>query len=414
MAPVETPARASPLTATPAVIGVIGFLTLVDLFAAQAILPSLAARFSATPAEIGFAVNASTIGMALAGIGVVFVGARVDRRAAVCASLLLLSIPTLALAFVGDLATFTALRVAQGVFMVTAFSMTMSHLAERCSAAQSATALAAYVTGVVASNLVGRLVAGTVTDAAGVPANFMLFAALNLAGAALAYVALTRTKPMTNGVAGARAPIAVVRDHLRNLCLTTSFAIGFLILFAFIGVFTYVNFVLAAAPISLQPMSLGLVYLVFLPSMITTPLAGKISARLGARFSFVVSLGVSTAALPLLASTALPAILAGLAIVASGTFFAQATATGFVGRAAKHDRAAASGLYLASYYAGGLAGAALLGRIFDGAGWRPTLAAIGAALALAALLAFLLKRSTAEPEKIATKSVDGAATIRVS
>lgn len=394
----ETPPRAR-FSGTPLIIGLIGFLTLVDLFAAQAILPSLAARFEASPAEIGFAVNASTIGMAIAGIGVVFFGGAVNRRTGVVASLAALSIPTLALAFAPDLAVFTALRVIQGLFMVTAFSLTMSYLAERCSAAQSATALAAYVTGVVASNLIGRLISGGVTDGFGVPANFILFAALNLSGAVIAHVALKSAKPAATATEAARSPVAVIADHLGNACLRTSFAIGFLILFAFIGVFTYVNFVLAAPPIALTPMALGLVYFVFLPSMITTPVAGAIAARYGARLSFFASLGLALAGLPMLLSTSLPVVLAGLAIVGVGTFFAQATATGFVGRAAKHDRAAASGLYLSSYYLGGLAGAAILGRVFDGWGWPATVIVIGGSIVAAGALAAMLKSSTAEPAR---------------
>ena len=387
------------ISGTPVIIGVIGFLTLVDLFAAQAILPSLARRFEASPSGIGFAVNASTIGMAIAGIGVVFFGGGVNRRTGVVASLAALSIPTLALAFAPDLATFTLLRIVQGLFMVTAFSLTMSYLAERCTAAQSATALAAYVTGVVASNLIGRLISGSVTDGFGVPANFILFAALNLAGALVAFIALKGATPSAGGAESARSPLAVLSDHLGNACLRTSFAIGFLILFAFIGVFTYVNFVLAAPPLALTPMALGLVYFVFLPSMITTPVAGRIAARHGARISFFGSLGLALCGLPMLLSSSLPLVLAGLAIVGVGTFFAQATATGFVGRAAKHDRAAASGLYLSSYYLGGLAGAALLGRVFESYGWSATVAVIGASIIVAGALASMLKSSTAEPAR---------------
>ena len=47
----------------------------------------------------------------------------------------------------------------------------------------------------------------------------------------------------------------------------------------------------------------------------------------------------------------------------------------------------ASGLYLASYFLGGLVGSAVLGQIFDRFGWAACVAGIGAALALAALLA---------------------------
>ena len=44
------------------VIGLTAFLTVVDLFATQAILPSLARHYHVTPAAMGFAVNASTMG----------------------------------------------------------------------------------------------------------------------------------------------------------------------------------------------------------------------------------------------------------------------------------------------------------------------------------------------------------------
>jgi YNFM family putative membrane transporter len=44
------------------VIGLAAFLTVVDLFATQAILPSLALHYDVTPAATGFAVNASTMG----------------------------------------------------------------------------------------------------------------------------------------------------------------------------------------------------------------------------------------------------------------------------------------------------------------------------------------------------------------
>jgi len=50
------------------VICLIAFLTVVDLFAPQAILPTLARAYGVMPAAMGFAVNASTIGMAAAGL----------------------------------------------------------------------------------------------------------------------------------------------------------------------------------------------------------------------------------------------------------------------------------------------------------------------------------------------------------
>jgi predicted MFS family arabinose efflux permease len=85
-------------------------------------------------------------------------------------------------------------------------------------------------------------------------------------------------------------------------------------------------------------------------------------------------------------------VLAGMVLVSAGTFFAQATATGFVSRAATTDRGSASGLYLASYFAGGMVGSAVLGQLFMRFGWPGCVAGIGVSLAAAALLAVRLKK----------------------
>ena len=367
-------------------IALMAFLTLVDLFATQAILPSLAAHYQVTPAAMGVAVNASTFGMAVGGLAMAFVGRRVNRRLGVLVSLALLSIPTALLAFAPELTTFTLLRIVQGLAMSTAFALTLSYLAEHCSMADAAGAFAAYITGNVASNLFGRLMSAAAADHFGLAGNFYVFALLNLAGAVLAYYSLGRAAPMP--VAGMpRAAGATLLDHLRNRALRASFGIGFLILFAFIGTFTYINFVLARAPIALTPMALGLVYFVFVPSLVTTPLAGRAVRRFGTRVTFVGALAVAGVGLPLLLTMNLPAIVGGLALVGAGTFFAQATATGFVGRAASHDPGSASGMYLASYFLGGLAGAAAVGQLFQRSGWTAAVVAIGLALALAAVMA---------------------------
>ena len=370
-------------------IAVIGFLTLVDLFATQAILPSLAESYGVRPAAIGLAANASTLGMAISGLLVGVFSANIERKRTIALSLLLLSLPTAMLAFAPNLTVFAILRVVQGLFMAAAFTLTLTHLAERCEV-RTAHALAAYVTGVVASNLIGRLTAAFVASLVGAEQSFLFFALLNLAGAALVSVALHRNAPEPMNRKG-RFWNAWT-EHLSDPAMRRTFAIGFLILFGFIGVFTYVGFVLMRPPHALSMTALGLVFLVFLPSMITTPMAGSFVRRSGPGPAASGSLVVALVGLLLLLIPSLYSTMAGLTLVGIGTFFAQAVATGHVGRIAKGDRAAASGLYLSSYYCGGLAGAAVIGQLFDRFGWTTAVAGVFAALALAAVLGFKLVR----------------------
>jgi predicted MFS family arabinose efflux permease len=371
-------------------IGLAAFLTLVDLFATQAILPALAKAYGVAPAAMGLAVNASTLGMAIAALAVAFFSRRIDRRLGIAASLAVLALPTALLAVAPGLASFALLRIAQGLCMATAFALTLSYLAEHCSAADAAGAFAAYISGNVASNLFGRLLAASLADHLGIAQSFLVFAGLNLAGAALAWFWLGRASPAPMPQ-GARSPLVAWAEHLRNPALRASFAIGFTILFAFIGTFSYVNFVLVREPLALSMMAVGLVYFVFLPAVLATPLAGRAVARFGAQRAFWGAIAVAAAGLPLVLLPAAPAVLAGLALIGAGTFFAQATTTGFVGSAATADRGAASGIYLACYFGGGLAGAAVLGWLFDRFGWEACVAGIGVALAAAAILGTRMK-----------------------
>jgi YNFM family putative membrane transporter len=376
-------------------IGLTAFLTVVDLFATQAILPALTAAYGVTPAAMGLAVNSTTIGMALGGLGVALFGRSIDRRRGILLSLAILSVPTALLAAMPELPVFTALRIVQGLCMSTAFALTLAYLGEHASAADTAGAFAAYITGNVASNLFGRLLAAGVVDHLGLAANFWAFAALNLGGAVLVWFTVERTPPMRQTDMSHGSPLSSWLAHLGNPALRAAFAVGFLILFAFIGTFTYVNFVLVGPPFGVGMMMLGTVYFVFLPSIVTTPLAGRVVARIGTRPALWASFALAGVGLPLLLSAHLGLLLAGLALIAVGTFFAQATATGFVGRAAASDRGAASGLYLAAYFLGGLAGSAVLGALFDRFGWSATVAGIGLSLALSAALSTRLTLSPA-------------------
>src|SRR5271165_1219810 len=110
------------------VIAAVAFLTLVDLFATQAILPFLTAAYGVSPAAMSFAVNSTTIGMAAGGLGVALFSARINRHLGILFSLGILAIPTTLLSFLPDLMIFTILRIVQGICMSAAFALTLAYL----------------------------------------------------------------------------------------------------------------------------------------------------------------------------------------------------------------------------------------------------------------------------------------------
>jgi predicted MFS family arabinose efflux permease len=389
-----SPPQASPKVRS-LVIGTIGFLTLVDLFAAQAILPRLGTEYHVSPSEIGLAVNASTLGMAVAGPLTALVVRGVSRRSGIWISLALLAVPTGLLAYAPTLAGFGLLRVLQGILMASAFTLTLAHFAERCNAHQMPRALAAYITGSVMANLLGRVVALHVAELFGLPATFLVLALLNATGALLAYLALTHVAPLPL-LPRRRDLLRAFALHLRNPALARAYGLGFLVLFAFVGLFSYVGFALVAPEVGLSMRSVGLVFLCFLPSLATTPLVGPLGARFGSAQVAAVALSCAIVGALLSLHTDARAIFVGLALFASGTFVAQAVATSYVGRVATFERASASGLYLSAYYTGGLVAAVVIGLVYERFGWSLAVAAVVLALATAAVLATRLTDTATE------------------
>jgi len=167
--------------------------------------------------------------------------------------------------------------------MSSAFTLTMAYLAETCGAEEAAGALAAHVTGNVAGNLFGRLVSAAIADHLGLAPDFRAFALLNLAAALMVAICLGQTAPM---IASPGRQSEALQERLCDPSLRASFAIGFVILFALIGTFSYVSFVLDHGPGTPDRMAIGLVHVWFLPSMDMSPLAGPSASRPGTRPAF--------------------------------------------------------------------------------------------------------------------------------
>src|SRR5205823_14817739 len=100
----------------------------------------------------------------------------------------------------------------------------------------------------------------------------------------------------------------------------------------------------------LRRMALPFVCCDVLSWMVSSPLAGSAVERFVTQPTLWGALLIAVAGLPLRLLPHLVAVIAGLTLVGAGTFFAQATTTGFVGRAATTDRGSASGIYLACYF----------------------------------------------------------------
>jgi MFS transporter, YNFM family, putative membrane transport protein len=362
-----------------------GFTAFLDLYATQPLLPLLMDVFGASHFDVSLTVTAATVAVALAAPVVGRVGDLIGRRRVIVLSAFVLAGATAAAATAHSLPQFLFWRFVQGLATPGVFATTIAYIHDEWPATYVGRTTAAYISGTVTGGFSGRALVGIVASQWTWQTAFMALALVNLAAATALAAFLPREQP--RAAAEARNHGQSVARLLRNRQLIATDAVGLCVLFTQVAMFTYVTFHLSEPPFGLSTAALGWLFVVYLVGAAVTPVAGHwIDAR-GHRAGLAagVTIGIAGAVLTLLPW--LPAIVAGLAMVATGVFVSQATASSYIGSVTADDRGLAVGLYSSCYYAGGSLGGALPALFWTGGGWTACVVLVVAVQLLTVTLA---------------------------
>ncbi len=364
-----------------------GFATFVNLYTPQAILPQLAAAFSISLPATSLSITVSLL--AVAGVAP-FAGAvsdRLGRKRLIVGAAFVLTAPTLLVATAPTWSALLVWRFLQGLLLPFIFAVTVAYIGDECDGADAIRTTGVYASGTIVGGFAGRFLAGLVASVATWRWAFASIALLTAAMTAAVWRLLPaerRFRPMRGGT---RASVAAYAGHLHNARLMATCAVGFLMLFALVASFTFVNFRLAAAPFGLGPAALGSVFAVYLVGAAATPLASGLAARIGRRQTVVLSVAVGLAGQLVTLLPSLVAVVAGLAATCIALFVTQSLSLSFIGTAVRSARSAAVGLYVAVYYVGGALGAVVPIGIWHHAGWSGVVALVCVAMLVMAGLA---------------------------
>jgi len=361
----------------------------LDMYATQPLLPSLRAEFHTGEAAVGATISALTFACALAAP---FVGPLADalgRKRVIVSAILGLALVTFAAANATTLHALLVWRFVQGLFMPAVFAVTLAYIAEEFPAAVGGRAIGAYIAGNVLGGFLGRYVTAVVADRWDWHAAFIVLGVLNLAGGAIVWIWLPRARRFVRQ-SSARAALHAVGRFVRDPVLLATYLVGASVLFTLVAAFTFATYHLAAPPFSLGTLALGNVFFVYLAGVVVTPVAGRLIDRFGHRRAVLMAIGVSTAGVLVTLIPSVAAIVAGLGIMSTGVFAAQAASQGYIGVVARDHRSTAAALYITVYYLGGGLGAVLPAGLWNAGGWPATVALIVVVQACAAAVAALL------------------------
>jgi predicted MFS family arabinose efflux permease len=366
-------------------VGLAGYCAFLNLYAPQAVLPVMAQEFGVDAAAVSSVMTAGTLAVALIAP---FTGAVADvlgRKRVITIAMLVLVVPTVMIALTSTLTGLVFWRFMQGLVLPPIFAVTVAYVGEEWPPREVAAVAGIYTAGASLGGFSGRFFTGILADLIGWHDAYLVLAALTLVLAAAVAWLLPRERRFVHSGSLANSALQMLR-HCRNVELVSTYAIGFGVLFSFIAMFTYVNFLLAAPPYNFSATLLGAIFTTYLAGTALAPLTGRALSRFGRRplVLGVLALWAAGAALTLLASVW--AIIAGLTLCAACGLMCQAVSTGYVAVTAERGTSSAVGLYVTAFYIGGSVGAELGGVAWTLGGWGACVALVLAMLAVMAAI----------------------------
>lgn len=372
-------------------IGLLAFLFAVaggaavgNLYWAQPLLSTIGPDLGVSASDAGLLITVSQLGYALGVFFVVPLGDVVDRKRVIP---LIMGLSALALAGSALAPTFAVLLVTLTLVGVTTVSgqLLTPLIGDLADDRTRGSAVGTVVSGILLGILAARTIGGVVADAFGWRAVYVL-AALIMAVVAALMVRFVPALPRRDRVPYGRLLASVYPTAWRHRAARVTLVLGAIVMSVFTLLWTGLTFLLAAEPFGFGTTQIGLVSLVGIAGAVTAQRAGRLFDRGWATPATGIALVLAGLSLVLSAigSTSLIAILISVLVFSVGVQGAQVL---LQTRMLSIDPAARSRLntaFVVTNFAGGAAGSALAGVLWNAGGW--TALAIGGAGIVAAAL----------------------------
>jgi YNFM family putative membrane transporter len=307
------------------------------------------------------------------------------------ASLLAAAATTLAAAVAPSWPALIACRALTGLALAGLPAVAMAYLAEEMDRTAVGLSMGLFIAGNTIGGMGGRLAVAAIAEAAGWRWALAALGAVSVACAAAFAVALPRERralPRAELVAIAPA----IRMHLADPGLRLLFALGFLVMGAFVTTYNYIGFRLAAPPFSLGQTAIGFVFVLYLLGTVSSTVAGDLCGRFGRRTVILPAVALMPLGALATLSTNLWVTIFGVALVTVGFFGGHSIASSWIGLRAETARAQASALYLFFYYAGSSLAGWCGGWALAAGGWPGVAAFVTLLTCLACAVALRLSR----------------------
>jgi len=377
------------------------FMVFANVYVTQPLLPMIANEFSISPlqASASFTITTLTLGISLLFYGPI--SDAIGRKGIMVMTMVGITITTFCLSLVQNYESLLALRGLQGFFLAGLPAIAVAYLGDEYTPEALMVAVGLYISGNSLGGIGGRLIGGFVGEWLGRSATFAVMGGVSLICLLVFFFLLPASRHFEPKPLRVGHILKNMKDHLHNRRLLTSYLIGGFSFFIFINQYSYITFVLEAAPYNLSAKYVGLLFLTYLSGTLGSAISGKLAKRWDQPNIMVLGTCILMLGSLVTLGGSLLAIITGLLINSFGFFLGHSTASSFVSRNAKHAKASASSLYLLFYYVGASIGGFYLDPFWQAGGWTGVIIGSWLVLLLVVLAGVSLikdKKRTAQVE----------------
>ncbi len=247
-------------------------------------------------------------------------------------------------------------RLLQGLFIPGITVTMLSYVQEIYPKKHRGLGMGVYMAGTGFGAVLGRLLAGWMTQWYGLREAFGLFVLLLVVAWVTMYMRLPSSKATSNSRVIDKK---MILGYLKSSKILSVLLVPMVVFFTFMAVSSFVTYRLVEAPFSLDSATLGNTFLVLLVAVVVSPLAGKYSDTLGRVKVLFLGVVVLLVGVVLSTMSSYVFILIGLGLVTIGMFSVQAVVPAYLGDLVPNDKATVAVLYQTFFYFGGAMGTLL-------------------------------------------------------
>lgn len=329
-----------------------GFSTFSILYCVQSILPIFSKQFYLTPAESSLSLSAATIAMAL---GMLFTGPLSDvvgRKTIMSASLIIGALLTIICSMMTSWTTIVLLRSLTGLALSGVVAVAMTYISEEIHPNSLSFCMGLYISGNTIGGCSGRLLTSIITEKFSWNIALMVIGLFSLISSCFFLYFLPKSKNFYSISIDLSKFLNLFYSQLKNPALLVLFVIGFILMGSFVTIFNYISYRLILEPFLLCPSSIGLLSIIYLTGVYSSPKAGILINKYHRNNILITSLILMIIGVFITQYNQLLIIILGLVIFSGGFFASHSTASSWIGSYTNTGKVQATSLYLFFYYLG--------------------------------------------------------------